>query len=75
MNDVCSLHRSVVTTIRVELARRNLRDADLARMCGWRAPYLSRRMSGAVPFNTDEIDKVASVLCIPVVSLTNPVVN
>lgn len=68
-----SLNSQVATVIRVELARRNFTQADLARMAGLTESTFSRRMTGEIPFTTEEIDKIAFILNMSVSELTNPV--
>ena len=59
----------VAANIRAELARRSLSQTDLARMLGTTQQAISRRMSGKVPFNTDELNAIAKQLGVPVASL------
>lgn len=73
MSETATLNKQVSQAIRIELARRDKSQVDLAKMCGWTAPAFSRRMNGEVPWSTDELDKIAFVLSIPVTDLTNPV--
>ena len=68
-----SLNEQIAKAVRIELARRDLTQTDLAKMCGWTQSQFSRRMTGDIPWSTDELDKLAFVLCIPVTELTNPV--
>ena len=68
-----SLNSQVATAVRIELARRNLTQAQLAKMCGLTESTFSRRMSGEIPWSADEIDQLALALEVPVFELTNPV--
>jgi len=54
-------------------ARRDITQSDFARNLGWSPPYLSRRMSGEVPFDANDIDLIADFLGISRDQLTNPV--
>lgn len=63
---------AVIAEVRAELARRGTTHADFAKTCDWAPMYFSRRMSGKVPFSTDEIEKIADSLEIPVTQLTMP---
>lgn len=61
--------RTVANTIRAELARRSLTQADLATALGVTQPSVSRRMSGQTPFTVDEVAKAAALLGLPVTAL------
>lgn len=73
MEDQLSLNRSIASEIRAMLARREITQGAFARQCGWSIAFFSRRMNGEVPFNTDEIERIAKELDIPLDQLTNPV--
>lgn len=73
MSATQSLNSQVATAIRVELARRNFTQADLAKMAGLTESTFSRRMTGEIPFTTEEIDKIAGVLKMTAFELANPV--
>lgn len=55
--------------IRVELARKDKKRADLARALGISQQAMSRRMSGEVPFNVQELASAAEFLGVPVTVL------
>lgn len=57
-----SLNQQLATEIRVQLARKNLQQNALARMCGWTPSSLSRRMTGEIPFSTEDIETIAKEL-------------
>ena len=69
MADHRTLNEAIITEIRVALARRDITHLDFARMCGWEPMYLSRRMTGQVPWSADDIDKVARKLDLSVLHL------
>lgn len=50
----------LVANLRAELARRGLRQGDLARIWGISEMSVSRRMNGATPITTDELATVAA---------------
>jgi transcriptional regulator with XRE-family HTH domain len=70
-----SLNTQVAAEIRAELARANITQAEFAQRCGWTPSTFSRRMSGEIPWNTDELEKVAAELGIDLAQLLNPVVR
>ena len=66
------LNGKVAGEIRAELGRKGLRQWELAVQLDWSQSMLSRRLSGLIPFSTDEIERIARVLDIPVSQLTTP---
>ena len=64
-----SLAEHVATEIRVALARANITQAEFARDCGWASSSLSRRMTGEIPWSTDDLEVVAHNLRIPLEEL------
>lgn len=38
-------------------------------MLGWTAPYLSRRLTGEIPFDVNDLTRVADLLGVPVAAL------
>lgn len=56
------LSRRVAEEIRVQLARRNISAAELARRTGLKQPYLSRRMTCEVSFDLADLDKISRTL-------------
>ena len=73
MSENPSFNDVLAGEIRAELARRDITQSDFAKKLGWSPAYLSRRMSGEVPFDADEIDQIAEWLGIARDQLTNPV--
>lgn len=63
------LRERVAEELRAILARRKMTATTLAELTGLTQPYLSRRMTGDVAFNIDDLDKIASVLEVPVTAL------
>jgi len=53
---------TVAEEIRVMLARRRMSGAELARQIGQTQPYLSRRLTGEVAIDVDDLAKIAQVL-------------
>lgn len=63
------LHERAVEEIRVLLVRRKMSAAELARRIGMLPNALSRRMTGGMSFDLDELQDIASVLDVDPVSL------
>lgn len=55
--------------VRAELARRRISGRELARGLDWSAPTTWRRLSGALPFDIDELAAVARFLDVPLSEL------
>lgn len=60
---------ALATAIRVELARRNLRQQDLACGIGISEVSVSRRMSGRIEWTISEVEAVARFLNVPFIDL------
>lgn len=73
MDATQSLNSQIVAEIRAELARAKITQAEFAPRCGLTASSFSRRMSCEIPWNTDELEKVAKELGLAIDQLTNPV--
>lgn len=58
----------VAAEIRVTLARQRRTASSLALQLGWGQKYLSRRLTGEVPFNVNEVAQIALALNVPVTS-------
>lgn len=61
----------VARTIRAELARRSLTQADLAAALGISQQGVSRRLAGHIAFDTDELSAAAELLGLPTEALFN----
>jgi len=59
-------HQDVAAEIRAQFARRRLTGRKAAAELGWTGPYLSRRLTGAVPFNVTDLAAIAQLLDLPV---------
>lgn len=66
------LTQSVTQEIRAEMARRRLTQQELAARIRWNPGYLSRRLNGAVPWSTDDIDEIAAALDVDAWRLVTP---
>jgi transcriptional regulator with XRE-family HTH domain len=63
---------AVAAEVRAEVARQQLGQQELAIRLGWSQPTLSRRLTGAAVFSTEEIEQLAEVLGVPVGQLASP---
>jgi len=61
-----SLTQRVAAEVRAEVARQNVTQLELARILEIAQPSVSRRLNGKFPFDTDELDKLASAFGVPV---------
>lgn len=59
----------VAAEVRAHLARQRISGRRAAVMLGWTAPYLSRRLTGEIPFDVNDLTRVADLLDIPVAAL------
>jgi transcriptional regulator with XRE-family HTH domain len=57
--------RHIAAAIRAELGWQNLSQANLARSLEWTEVYLSRRLTGQVPFTLADISAIAEQLGVP----------
>ncbi|MDQ3576391.1 MAG: helix-turn-helix transcriptional regulator, partial [Actinomycetota bacterium] len=63
--------QTVAATVRAEMARANVKQAELANVLGISQAALSRKTSARVPFRLDELQAAAHHLGIAVEVLTN----
>jgi transcriptional regulator with XRE-family HTH domain len=56
------LHARVAEEVRAWLGRRNLSARQAAIRLGWSQTYLSRRITGDVPFDVGDLGRLASLL-------------
>lgn len=59
----------VGANVRAEMARRNVRQGAVAKALGISQPSVSARLSGATPFDVDELRTVADLLGVGLCSL------
>lgn len=59
----------VAANVRAELARKGITQTDLAAKLAKSQPFVSRRLSGRVPFDVADLAAIASVLDITVADL------
>lgn len=60
---------TITTNVRVELARRNLTQTQLADLIGRPKAWVSRRMTGDTNFAVEDLASIATALNVPVASL------
>lgn len=61
--------KAVASEVRVEMARQQISQSALAERLGWTQQRVSRRISGATPFDVAELEAVAGALGVPVLRL------
>ncbi|WP_173078601.1 helix-turn-helix domain-containing protein [Phytohabitans rumicis] len=66
---VSGMREAVAENVRIELARRKMSAAELARRLGVPPQNLSRRMTGETPFDTDDLVQIANEFGISVTAL------
>ncbi|TXK17815.1 helix-turn-helix transcriptional regulator [Homoserinibacter sp. GY 40078] len=59
----------IAAPIRAHLAVKNISGSDLARRIGLTQPQISRRLSGRLPFTSDDLNAIAAELDLTVVEL------
>ena len=64
-----ALQDLVAEEVRAQLARHRVSARRLALRTGWSPMYVSRRLSGQLPFSIADLEHVAEVLVIPVTRL------
>lgn len=63
---------SVAAEIRAEMGRQRRSQRWLARRAGLTTGYLSRRLTGDVALSTDDIERIAGALEVPITELASP---
>jgi transcriptional regulator with XRE-family HTH domain len=65
-------NESVAAEVRAEMARQRRSQDSLASELGWTQATLSRRLIDEVAFSTDEIERIAGALGVPLSQLVTP---
>jgi transcriptional regulator with XRE-family HTH domain len=60
------VQEAVAAEVRAQLARKRLSGVRAARALGWTQRYLSRRMTGEVPFTASDLVALANLLEVPI---------
>lgn len=60
------IHENIAGEVRAELARRRLTGRKIARALGMSEVYVSRRLTGQVPFNVNDLSAIAELLDVPI---------
>lgn len=68
-NPLSGLRRLIAEAVRVELARRRWSQRTLAAATGLSQSYIGRRMTGEMPWTTDDLALIASALDVPLSAL------
>jgi transcriptional regulator with XRE-family HTH domain len=63
---------TIAGEVRAELGRQNLSQTYVCARLKWTQPYLSRRLTGQVAFSTDDLEKIAEFLDVPVIRFLEP---
>lgn len=61
-----STHEFVAAEVRAQLARRRVSSRRICLLLGCTPPYLSRRLTGQIPFNVSDLAAIAELLDLPV---------
>lgn len=61
-----STHLVVAAEVRAHLARKRISGRQAAFALGWKQPYISRRLSGDIPFDVNDLAALAELLEVPV---------
>ena len=72
---VPSFNDLVSDEVRAEMARQRIGQHKLAAACGWTQAYLSRRLTGRVPFSTDDLQLISAALAVPLTQITGGVIK
>jgi len=64
--------QSVTVEVRAAMARKGLKQWQLAIQLDWSPMMLSRRMRGQTAWSTDDIEQLARVLDVPIHELVSP---
>lgn len=64
--DELPTHQGVAAEVRAEMARQRISGRRAAMQLGWTQPYLSRRLTGEIPFNVAELSELAGLLEVPI---------
>lgn len=63
------IRQTVASEVRATMARQRISGSELARRMGVSQPYLHRRISGELPFDIDDLDRVAGFLNVTIADL------
>ena len=66
---------TLAANLRAELARRGMRQGDLAAIWGLSEMSVSRRMNGTTPISADELQKASTAFGLTADDLLRPVVH
>lgn len=59
------MRAAVAGEVRAEMARKRMTGRELSRLTGKSQPYWSRRLTGDVALDVDDLDAVAALLDVP----------
>lgn len=61
-----AFHERVAEEARALLARRQISAREVARLVGWTDNYISRRLTGKIPFDVNDLEMLSRTLGVPV---------
>src|SRR5258708_39942767 len=67
VGDPDPMHEIIAAEVRAQLARQRRSGRSVALQLGWSSVYMSRRLTGTVPFNVTDLAAIAGVLDVPVI--------
>lgn len=59
-------YQAIADEVRAAMARQHLSGVKAAKALGWTQNYISRRLSGVVPFDVVDLQAIADLLEVPV---------
>jgi transcriptional regulator with XRE-family HTH domain len=65
-------NETVAAEVRAEMARQRRSQDDIASELGWSQPFMSRRLRGEIAFSTNELERLAVALGVPLSQLVTP---
>jgi transcriptional regulator with XRE-family HTH domain len=63
------LSQRILSSLKAEMARRDVTGVSLAKQLGRSQQFVSRRLAGKVPLSVDDLAEFASAIGIPVAAL------
>ncbi len=69
INPPTGLRQAIAEAVRVEMARRRWSQRTLAEATGLSQSYIARRMTGQMPWTTDDLEQIASAMSVSLSAL------
>jgi transcriptional regulator with XRE-family HTH domain len=67
VNNSLSVSDHVAGVVRAELARRRMSGSQAAERLGWTQPYISRRLTGRIPFDIEDLAQLSGLLGVEII--------